>query len=244
MDYNVCRQKLDAALKLKGHPVGIKLFKKTEDLDELQVQRPEAPLAFCQLVGQTRYMGKTLGGTLSELDECIFGSAVLGFAEVPNDIADGTRWSRLWGVTEDVARKMVAGMHRFPVGSYCSVVTAPLEEFSVIGVDPDVVLLYGNTAQIWLAVMAYHDITGKRVGSEFSGHGSCEVITVPVEEGRPWVTIPCGGMRGLTVVQDDELIMAVPPDILEKIVSRLEAARIGYPFGNGNSITEEKYSLK
>jgi uncharacterized protein (DUF169 family) len=233
-DYEELHQKLDTILKLRGAPVGIKLLKKIEDLDKLNIVKPDSRLALCQLFGQARYMGRILGGALNEVDDCVLGSAVIGFADLPEDILDGTRWRKL-GVypNVEIAKKVAASFHKLPVGAFASVVTAPLMDYSILGMNPDVVLLFGNPCQINLAIKAYHDanVRTTRVKSDYAGHATCEVIAAAIEKQKPWVSIPCDGARGLGAIQDDELIMGVTPKDLKIILDSLEAARVSYPPG-------------
>jgi uncharacterized protein (DUF169 family) len=231
-DYEEAHQKLDSILKLRGAPVGIKLLKKIEDLDKLNIQKPDSRLALCQLFGQARYMGRILGGALNEVDDCVLGSAVIGFAGLPEDIRDGTLWHKLGGYPNvEIAKKVAMAFHKLPVGSFASVVTAPLRDYSILGIDPDVVLLFGNPVQINLAIKAYHDanVGTTRVKSDYAGHATCEVIAAVIEKQKPWVSIPCDGARGLGAIQDDELIMGVTPKDLKIIIDSLDAARISYP---------------
>jgi uncharacterized protein (DUF169 family) len=234
-DYEEAHQKLDAILKLRGAPVGIKLLEKIEDLDKLNIRKPNSRLALCQLFGQARYMGRTLGGALNEVDDCVFGSAVVGFADLPEDILDGTRLHKLGGYPNvEMAQKVAAAFHKLPVGAFTSVVTAPLREYSILGINPDVVLLFGNPCQINLAIKAYHDanVRTERVKSDSAGHATCEVIAAAIEKQKPWVSIPCDGARGVSAMQDDELIMGVTPKDLKIILDSLDAAKVSYPPGH------------
>jgi uncharacterized protein (DUF169 family) len=79
--------------------------------------------------------------------------------------------------------------------------------FDTLETDPDVIMVYGNPAQIWALVVAYHDMTGKRLKFYFCGHAPFEAIVSTAKAGEPWVTIPCGGRRGLSVVESNELFM-------------------------------------
>ena len=234
-DYEEAHQKLDAILKLRGAPVGIMFLKNVEDLEKLNIRKPNSRLALCQLFGQARYMGRTLGGTLNDVDDCVFGSAVIGFADLPEDLLDGTRLHKLGGYpTTEMAKKVATAFHKLPVGTFTSVVTAPLREYSILGMNPDVVLLFGNPCQINLAIKAYHDANVKttRVMSDYTGHATCEVIAAAIENQKPWVSIPCDGARGVSAMQDDELILGVTPMDLKVILDSLETSKVSYPPGH------------
>ncbi len=229
--YEELERRLTEPLKPYGFPVGIKLLEKVEELEEYGVRRPPDNLALCQILGLTRFRGSTLGATAEEVDGCVFGTRILGLKELPEDIRDGSRWKELAGVDPDVMKKLLEGCHKFDLGKYAAFISAPLKEFDILGVDPDVIMVYGNPAQVWLLIVAYHDMTGKRTKVDFCGHGACEAIVATFETGEPWVSVPCGGARGLGAVEATELFMTFKVENLKTMLERIEKAHMRHPAG-------------
>jgi len=63
------------------------------------------------------------------------------------------------------------------------------------------------------------------------------------------VTIPCGGRRGLSVVESNELFMTFNVEHLETMLERVEKGRLRYPAGGVYEVltispSEEEYVTK
>jgi len=231
LSYEELEKRLVDPIRPKGFPIGIKLMKDKDEITEYLVTRPDEKIALCQLLGQARLRGKAVGATADEIDACVFGTRILGMKEMPEDIADGSRWSEHANLDPEVMKKLFEEVHMFKLGEHSGIVAAPLRMFDTLEADPDVVMVFGNPAQIWALTVAYHDITGKRLKVDFCGHAACEAIVATAETGEPWVTIPCGGARGLSAVESDELFMTFSVDHLKKMLERIEKDRIRYPAG-------------
>jgi hypothetical protein len=70
---------------------------------------------------------------------------------------------------------------------------------------------------------------------------ACELVVPPLEDRSLWLTILCGGARGLAEVQDDEIWISMQPEHLELTVNRMKRAGAKYPpaiLSNANNITK------
>lgn len=230
-NYEALEKRLTDPVSPKGFPIGIKLLKDEEELIDYAVSRPREKIALCQLLGIARLRGRPMGATSEEIDGCVFGTRILGLEELPEDMLDGSRWSELASVDPSITKNLLEEVHKFDLGEYAAVMSAPLRMFDILETDPDVIMVFGNPAQIWALTVAYHDMTGKRLKVDFCGHGACEAIVATARTGEPWVTIPCGGARGLSAVESDELFMTFNLEHLKTMLDRIEKARIRYPAG-------------
>jgi len=217
--------RLNEFLRLSTYPVAVKLYERAEDLEKATVRRPEAKVAICQLFAQARYIGRVLGGTLSDVDICVFGTTALGFTEYPDDVREGKRMLGIYHATEEGGKKVFSEIPRFKLGTYSALIAAPLHRTPV---TPDVVLFYGNPAQILRLIHGYVWRTGERLTFSCSGEGTCaDAVVTPMKTGKPSLAIPCNGIRILSIVQDSELIMGVPTMLLDPILEGMDATHKG-----------------
>jgi len=104
-------------------------------------------------------------------------------------------------------------------------VSAPLGTASF---EPDVAVIYCNSAQLirLLLGIAYED--GRDVPSVLGGHAVCVyAIVPPLLKGQCHVAVPCRGDRGRAGAQDDELIFSVPKDKIGRLAHGLEQEGTG-----------------
>jgi len=108
----------------------------------------------------------------------------------------------------EAAKKTQETTPKMPVADTGAIVLAPLHRANF---DPDVIVLYGNPAQVVRMVQGalYHE--GGCVESRFSGRGACGgEITVPYSQQKYNVIAPGGGERVFALTSDDEMAFAVP----------------------------------
>jgi uncharacterized protein (DUF169 family) len=224
-NFSELNNRLNEFMRLNSHPVAIKLFKTTEDMEKFVKRRPRNKIALCQMIGQSRYIGRVMGGTAKELDSCALGVAVLGFIDLPEDIANGRRFKGLYHKNEEISKRAFAETPKFEVGKYKGILSAPLSKSPV---EPDVIIFFGNSAQIARIVHGYVYGTGERLIFSTSGEAACaDAIIPPIMTGKPSITIPCNGARILSAVQDSEMIISVPMKSIESIIGGMEKTHKG-----------------
>jgi uncharacterized protein (DUF169 family) len=114
---------------------------------------------------------------------------------------------------------------RFPVGRCVGVLSAPL---STASFEPDVAVVYCNSAQLlrFLLAVAYED--GKDLPVVLGGHTACVyAIVPPIVKNQCWVAVPCRGDRGRAGAQDDEVVFSVPKDQIGRVARGLEQPGTG-----------------
>lgn len=223
MDYEVLHRELLEIVKLKSDPVGIKLFKdERRDLPYINKN-----LALCQVIKLASIYDRSVGINADNIDACVIGNYIVGFRDLPEDYQK--RWITMRKMKEEVVKNLFTYMHKVPIGAYKSGIIAPLRRFKELGMDPDVVLFFGNSTHIYLLLAGYFDSTGNKPQSDFNGHAACEVVAAVINGRSPWLTIPCGGARGLAEAQDDEIWLGMTVDHLSKTISRLKDVGARYP---------------
>ncbi|MCS7098190.1 MAG: DUF169 domain-containing protein [Candidatus Methanomethyliaceae archaeon] len=228
---------LNSYLRLKSKIVGIKLFD-SEIKTKIQ-RRPKKKLIICQIINAARLYGWAWM-ILSEDVECILGAIALGLRE-ESFVNIKEVFMRLGYVSDDEsARKFASKIPRIEKTKRGFVI-GPLEVFDI---EPDLLIMYGNSAQIMRMVQStVYAMGGERL--TFSTSGDCGICGDGIASAyiteRPQVVIPCYGERRFGHSQDDELAMVIPFKYLEGIIEGLRKthnAGIRYPIPIAAVITE------
>jgi len=211
-------RKLEALLRLRTFPVAMKLLGSAEELAQNKwARRPPEKSTLCQLITIVRTFDWTVGATADDL--LLNCSSIIGMGDLPDQVKDGTFRSLVWCKTKEDGRKCEAATPRIP-HKYEAVILAPLvyDPF-----EPDIVLIYGNPAQMILIINALQFEDYERLQFFCVGESSCsDAIAQCYLSGKPSLTIPCYGERRYAGVQDDEMVMALPPQLVEKVERNLE----------------------
>ena len=207
-------RRMEILLRLKSFPVAMKMMEKKEQLQEVPfLRRPGHKLTMCQMLNLVRNFDWTLGADIENfgLSTC---ASILGLTELPSCYTDGTFRSIVWVQTKEDGKRYEAAIPRIATGQYEAVAMAPLvyDPF-----DPDIVLIYGNPAQMILLINALQFEDYEVMQFHCVGESSCsDAVARCYLTGKPQLSIPCYGERRYGHAQDDELVMALPADYMEK----------------------------
>jgi len=213
-------RRMERLLRLRSFPVAMKMLEKKEELQEVPfLRRPEKKLSMCQMINLVRNFDWTVGADAEDfaLPTC---SSILGLTELSSPYSDGTFRSIVWVQTKEDGKRSEAAIPRIKTGQYEAVVMAPLvyDPF-----EPDIVLIYGNPAQMILLINALQFEDYEVMQFFCVGESSCsDVIARCYLDKKPYLSIPCYGERRYGHAQDDELAMALPAGYMEKALRGLE----------------------
>jgi uncharacterized protein (DUF169 family) len=220
---------LMGTLRLDTYPVAIRLYATRDEV-------PQKPLPFrmniCQLISMARHQGRTAVG-MPEGMVCSIGAACTGLIETPEAFRDGT--AAVGRCVENAEIGKAFFDNTFKLGDngrqFEALLASPLAESCVY--QPDVVLIYGNPAQIMRLIHGCVYRTGEKVAADTVAEAAvCSAIGFAKATGRPIVGFPCAGDRRFGGTQNSELVFAAPFRMLEDVVSSIAAlARSGpvYP---------------
>ncbi|MGD9125251.1 MAG: dephospho-CoA kinase [Desulfarculaceae bacterium] len=214
-------RRLELLLRLRSFPVALKMLENPGDLDRIPfLRRPKNKATLCQLISLVRNFDWTVGAVR---DDFVFATcpSILGLADVPEFHADGTFRSIVWVATKEDGRRYEKAIPRLPRDRYQALALAPLvyDPF-----EPDMVLIYGNPAQMMLLINALQFQDYEVMDFHCVGESSCsDAVARCYLEQKPSLAIPCYGERRYGHAQDDEMVMALPPQSVEKALSGLEA---------------------
>lgn len=216
-------------------PLGIKMVAREEDIPE-KAKRPGRDMHFdsalCQGMGIARHYGWTIAVSRKDIS-CPIGATLFGFQPKVEHFTGGHCCAGMYTKDAAAGAKTEAAAPCFDFGQYFAMVSGPLNR---IDFEPDVVLVFGNPAQVMRLVTGALWESGGYIHSRFSGRTDCadEVIET-MKTGRPQVILPCYGDRIFAQTQDHEMAFSIPYAFAQTLVDGLEGTHKGgvrYPIPN------------
>lgn len=246
-DYKSLVEQLNQYLKLKTVPIGMKRYKTVDEMAGItKVRRPTVKLATDQIVGQSRWLGYTIGITAENLVTTQCG-AVVGLVPRDTEFLSGNTFNGVWyGNLEDSAKHQ-ASMDCASYGDYQALAVSPLTS-GRLG-NPDICLIYATPGQMITLINGLQWTGYKKLDFGCVGESACaDSWGRALKTGEPSVSIPCYAERKFGGVQDDELLIALPPSFLPKAVAGMKALSgngLRYPIPNhGLEISPEASLVK
>ena len=186
MDYKAAATQLKEALRLRTEPFGVVFFKDAAGLPAKTRQPSKVfgkKVTICQGVTLARVYGWPVGLTQEDLI-CIPGMLVFGFTPATDPIMELGQLFCEVGFHPDLgpALKEVEALPRFEPQEVGAIYLCPLERLTL---DPEVVVIYGNPAQLMRLIQAATFSLGERVSGEFGGKVECsQYLIAPYRTGR------------------------------------------------------------
>ncbi len=214
-------------LRTLTFPLAVKFYKEGEELPprtKVPLRDFGYPLAICQGITMARKYGWAIA--FHQMDQaCALAQVALGYKEEPDFVKDGSLIQPLYAGNTQAAIKTQQAAPKMPTADTYCIVIAPLH---IATFDPDVVIIYGNAAQITRLVQGALYNEGGYIESRFSGRLACGgEITVPYSQNRCNVIIPGGGERVFALTGDDELAFAMPASKIQDVMEGLAATHKG-----------------
>lgn len=201
MDLKQANEILNTYIKPQTFPLALRLCQSESELPE-RVTMPMRDLGYkitlCQGYGIARRFRWAVA--VGREDQCCVGGAsTMGFiAERPN---------------EELAKRLEAG-------KYSHLLIAPTE---IASFEPDLLLLYVNSAQAMRLAQSVARNEGETVSSITTGAGDCGDIVARTTKAKQCQSIvPSGGDRVFGGTQDHELIFTIPWSKAEAVINGLE----------------------
>lgn len=187
------------------------------------------PMPVCQGVALSRRYGwKVLMGP-GEMS-CPLGAVALGFVPPKPQFLDGSLEVPRWVTTKEARAKIARNMPKLEYGRHNLVAFAPL---AAADFKPNLVVIYGNPAQIMRLVQSCSYSGGDPVVSSSTGAAGCSFyISKALLTGECQFVLSGAGDRIFGSTQDHEVCFSVPMARIEGVLKGLEEthrAGIRYP---------------
>ncbi|TNF86050.1 MAG: hypothetical protein EP301_09375 [Gammaproteobacteria bacterium] len=222
LDYGALVAGLNQYLRLRTTPIGMKLFESAADMEAIpRIRRPSAIHTTDQIVGMACRNGWTVGITADDLvgAQC---STVIGLHPRNDEWLSGDRMKGVWFQESEDARAHQEAMDVVPHGKYEAMAVSPLTSGRLN--PPDICLIYATPAQMILFINGLQWTGYKKLEWGCVGESACaDSWGRALATGEPSLSIPCFAERRYGGVMEDELLMALPPHYLPKIIAGLAA---------------------
>jgi uncharacterized protein (DUF169 family) len=226
-------RRLEVLLRLRSLPFGMKLFERQADMEAIpKIRRPTAVHALDQIVAQAARIGWTVGVTADDLvgAQC---RAVVGLGRAKDDgWRSGKHMAGVWFATVEDARAHQAAMHCVDDGRYEALAVSPLASGRLD--PPDIVLFYATPGAMMYFINGLQWSGYKNFEWGVVGESACaDSWGRALKTRQPSLSIPCFAERRYGGVLDDEMLMALPPEHVNKAIDGMTAlAKNGfrYPF--------------
>ena len=226
-------QKLGAELyeklRLLTFPIAVRFIRNLQKELPPGVLRPKAlgrQMTLCQSFTMVRRTGLHMAQTLED-NQCSTSSVCHGWGEMDQEDLIQSQVISKYHADADAERKISLARKLLPPGEFQGMVMSPLPKTII---EPLVVLVYGNPAQIFHLVqsLSYH---GRAIHSNFYDYGeSCmKGLIDPYLTNEPQVVLPGTGDRAAALTTDDEMAMGLPASLVGEAVENLfkSAGRMG-----------------
>ena len=230
-DWQTLLADLNALLRLKTTPIGMKLFETVEEMEAIpRIRRPEAIHTTDQIVAQAARLGWTVGITSDDLVGAQCG-AVIGLHPQDDKWLSGKNMAGVWFETIEESARHQAAMDVVPFGTYTAMAVSPLASGRLD--PPDICMIYATPGQMMILINGLQWSGYRKFEWGVVGESACaDSWGRALLKREPSLAIPCFAERRYGGVLDDELLMAMPPKYLPKAIAgmkRLSANGLRYP---------------
>ena len=222
---------LNAYLRLRTTPIGMKLYPSVEEMETVpRIRRPKVIHTADQIVAQASRLGWTVGVTAEDLigTQC---AAVLGLRRQDEEWRSGQNMAGVWFETAADASAHQCAMDVVPYGLWSAMAVSPLISGRLD--PPDICLIYATPAQMILLINGLQWSGFRKLEWGCVGESACaDSWGRALATGEPSLSIPCFAERRYGGVLEDELLIALPPKFLLKLIeglARLSDNGLRYP---------------
>ena len=237
-DWTKKAEALNRLIRPLTFPIAVKLVKSIDEFPE-KTRRPSRDMGFktnpCVAMTMARKYGWTVGMTADD-NACPIAAYTYGWSESESETEKALIDFMIimkYSADKNAAKTTMDAVEQVKLskGKYGGVIFSPLERTKI---DPDLVMIFCNPAQLMRLVHGATQETGVAVQSIFSGRGgTCtEGVLQTFKTREPKVVLPGNGDRVWAMVQDGEMAFTIPADWLDPVIRGLEATHqtgVRYP---------------
>lgn len=219
INYKEAAATLKTLLKLSGSPVAFRFATKKEEIPA-GMEKLDKTIRHCSMVGLARNEGKIFYA-LADNHECNGGAWSLGLREITETLKTGDFYFKLGKFESSAAcKRTLDRVARLGTKETYATLYAPLENTPF---DPQVVLIVATPWAMLKIAQSTLFRVGGRIEAEFAGIQSvcADTCAQTYLNGKVNFSLGCDGSRKFSGIEDGEMVMGIPAEILPELVEAL-----------------------
>ena len=225
-DLKEVEQALNTYVRPLTFPLALKMLKSEDEIPE-RTRRPfqqmKKKVAICQGIGMARKLGWTVAMGKEDM-QCSLGAAPFGFFKNIDFYNEGNLAAGMFTASKEIGKKEEDLIDRFDYGLYSHILVAPLNR---AGFEPDMLMMYGNPAQIMRLVHGALYNQGGAVQSSAMGRLGCATIITAMKNDECRYLLPGNGDRIFGMTQDYEMSFLIPASKIDTVLDGLAKTHKG-----------------
>lgn len=227
LDPQAVAREIETYVRPETFPVGIRILAQAEPVPE-KVRRPWRDMgikvSICQGISMARRYGWAVAMGPEDLS-CPIAQVAFGFEEAIPYYTEGNLAAGMYVETCGLGAKTEAEVPKLAPSEAGIVVVAPLSRCPF---TPQVLLVYGNSAQVMRLAAAALWKRGGAITSTTSARADCADIAIrTLRVGGPQVILPCYGDRVFGQTQDHEMAFTTPWELVPELIEGLHGTHKG-----------------
>ena len=219
-DLKEVEQALNTYVRPLTFPLAIKMLKSEDEIPE-KTRRPfqqmKKKVAICQGIGMARKLGWAIAMGKEDM-QCSLGAAPFGFFKNVDFFDEGNLAAGMFTASKEVGKKEEDLIDRFDYGTYSHILVAPISRTAF---EPDLLMMYGNPAQIMRLIQGALFNEGGAIQSTAMGRLGCASIITVVKNNECRFLVPGNGDRIFGMTQDYEMSFMIPASKVDAVVEGL-----------------------
>ncbi len=201
-------------------PIAIKMLKSEKEIPEKTrrpLQQMKKRVAICQGIGMARKLGWAVAMGKEDM-QCSLGAAPFGFFKNIDFFKEGNLAAGMFTASKEVGKSEEELVDCFDYGLYSHILVAPLNRAAF---EPDLLMIYGNPAQIMRLIQGALYNEGGAVHSSSLGRLGCATLITTIKRDQCRYMVPGNGDRIFGMTQDDEMSFVVPASKIDTVLDGL-----------------------
>ncbi len=225
-DLKEVEQTLNNYIRPLTFPVAIKMLKSEAEIPE-KTRRPfqqmKKRIAICQGIDMARKLGWAIAMGKEDM-QCSLGAAPFGFFKNIDFFNEGNLAAGMFTASKEVGKKEEDLIDRFDFGVNSHILVAPLSRAAF---EPDLLMIYGNPAQIMRLIQGALYNEGGAIQSSAMGRLGCAAIITVIKNDECRFLVPGNGDRIFGMTQDWEMSFMIPASKVDAVLDGLAKTHKG-----------------